>query len=172
MVEAWQFRNWQWWALLLSAPVVTWGAWPFHRSAAMNLRHRTATMDTLISIGVISAVTWSVWALVWGDAASMWGSMGSMLGMSHDNEYHVYFEVATTVTVFSRWTELVGEAVAQHVRPLKLDRGVLVVCDTRLSTTGYGRRLMGALPPMARVSSQDVLLEGLTRLTTFSTKAS
>ena len=100
MVEAWQFRNWQWWALLLSAPVVTWGAWPFHRSAAMNLRHRTATMDTLISIGVISAVAWSVWALVWGDAASMWGSMGSMLGMSHDNEYHVYFEVATTVTVF------------------------------------------------------------------------
>ena len=52
------------------------------------------------------------------------------------------------------------------------DRGVLVVCDTRLSTTGYGRRLMGALPPMAKVSSQDVLLEGLTRLTTFSTKAS
>ena len=52
------------------------------------------------------------------------------------------------------------------------DRGVLVVCDTRLSTTGYGRRLMGALPPMAKVSSQDVLLEGLTRLTTSSTKAS
>ena len=100
MVEAWQFRNWQWWALVLSIPVVTWGAWPFHRSAAMNLRHRTATMDTLISLGVIAAVAWSVWALVWGDAASMWGSMGSMLGMSHDNQYHVYFEVATTVTVF------------------------------------------------------------------------
>jgi ATP-dependent DNA helicase DinG len=52
------------------------------------------------------------------------------------------------------------------------DRGVLVVCDTRLSTTGYGRRLMAALPPMAKVSSQDVLLEGLARLTTSSTKAS
>ena len=100
MVEAWQFRNWQWWALLLSAPVVTWGAWPFHRSAAVNLRHRTATMDTLISIGVIAAVAWSVWALVWGDAAAMWGSMGAMLGMDHSDGYHVYFEVATTVTVF------------------------------------------------------------------------
>lgn len=100
MVESWQFRNWQWWALLFSAPVVTWGAWPFHRSAAVNLRHRTATMDTLISLGVIAATAWSVWALVWGDAADMWGSMGSMLDMDHGDGYHVYFEVAATVTVF------------------------------------------------------------------------
>jgi Cu+-exporting ATPase len=100
MIESWQFRNWQWWALVLSAPVVTWGAWPFHRSAAANLRHRTTTMDTLISLGVIAATAWSVWALVWGDAASMWGSMGSMLNMDHGDGYHVYFEVAATVTVF------------------------------------------------------------------------
>ena len=100
MVESWQFRNWQWWALVFSAPVVTWGAWPFHRSAVANLRHRTATMDTLISLGVIAATAWSVWALVWGDAASMWGPMGSMLGMDHSDAYHVYFEVAATVTVF------------------------------------------------------------------------
>jgi P-type Cu+ transporter len=79
---------------------VTWGAWPFHRSAAANLRHRTTTMDTLISLGVIAATAWSVWALVWGDAASMWGSMGSMLNMDHGDGYHVYFEVAATVTVF------------------------------------------------------------------------
>jgi Cu+-exporting ATPase len=100
MVESWQFRNWQWWALVFSAPVVTWGAWPFHRSAVLNLRHRTTTMDTLISLGVIAATAWSVWALVWGDAASMWGSMGSMLSMDHNDAYHVYFEVASTVTVF------------------------------------------------------------------------
>jgi Cu+-exporting ATPase len=100
MIESWQFRNWQWWALVLSAPVVTWAAWPFHRSAAANLRHRTTTMDTLISLGVIAATAWSVWALVWGDAASMWGSMGSMLNMDHGDGYHVYFEVAATVTVF------------------------------------------------------------------------
>jgi Cu+-exporting ATPase len=80
--------------------VVTWGAWPFHRSAVLNLRHRTTTMDTLISLGVIAATAWSVWALVWGDAASMWGSMGSMLSMDHSDAYHVYFEVAATVTVF------------------------------------------------------------------------
>jgi len=99
MFESMQFQNWQWWALVLSAPVVTWGAWPFHRAAVMNLRHRATTMDTLISIGVTAAVAWSVWALLWGDAASSYGSMAGMSGMSHGS-YHVYFEVAATVTVF------------------------------------------------------------------------
>jgi Cu+-exporting ATPase len=102
MFESMQFQNWQWWALVFSAPVVTWGAWPFHRAAVMNLRHRATTMDTLISIGVVAAVAWSLWALIWGDAASSYGSMGGMsgmLGMSHSS-YHVYFEVAATVTVF------------------------------------------------------------------------
>jgi Cu+-exporting ATPase len=99
MFESMQFQNWQWWALVFSAPVVTWGAWPFHRAAVMNLRHRATTMDTLISIGVTAAVAWSVWALLWGDAASSYGSMAGMSGMSHGS-YHVYFEVAATVTVF------------------------------------------------------------------------
>jgi len=99
MFESMQFQNWQWWALVLSAPVVTWGAWPFHRAAVMNLRHRATTMDTLISIGVVAAVAWSVWALLWGDAARSYGSMAGMSGMSHGS-YHVYFEVAATVTVF------------------------------------------------------------------------
>jgi Cu+-exporting ATPase len=99
MFESMQFQNWQWWALVFSAPVVTWGAWPFHRAAVMNLRHRATTMDTLISIGVVAAVAWSVWALLWGDAASSYGSMAGMSGMSHGS-YHVYFEVAATVTVF------------------------------------------------------------------------
>ena len=102
MFESMQFHNWQWWALVFSAPVVTWGAWPFHRAAVMNLRHRATTMDTLISIGVVAAVAWSLWALIWGDAASSYGSMSGMSGMegmSHSS-YHVYFEVAATVTVF------------------------------------------------------------------------
>ena len=99
MFESMQFQNWQWWALVFSAPVVTWGAWPFHRAAVMNLRHRATTMDTLISIGVVAAVAWSLWALIWGDAASSYGSMAGMSGMSHGS-YHVYFEVAATVTVF------------------------------------------------------------------------
>ena len=92
-----QFSNWQWFALALAAPVVTWGAWPFHRAALMNARHRSTTMDTLISLGIVAAVSWSVWALVWGDAAnsSVHSSMTSMSG-----GMHVYFEVAVAVTIF------------------------------------------------------------------------
>ena len=59
MIPPLQFTNWQWWAFALSTPVATWGAWPFHRVAAINARHRTANMDTLISVGVISAMAWS-----------------------------------------------------------------------------------------------------------------
>ena len=94
MVTALQFKNWQWFALLLSAPVVTWGAWPFHRAALMNARHRNTTMDTLISLGVFAATAWSVWALVWGDVTAH----SEMIGMS--GGIHVYFEVAVAVTIF------------------------------------------------------------------------
>jgi len=97
MFTALQFTNWQWYALVFSAPVVTWGAWPFHRAALMNARHRATTMDTLISLGIVAAVTWSVWALVWGHAAttSVHDSMTSM-----SSGIHVYFEVAVAVTIF------------------------------------------------------------------------
>ena len=94
MVTALQFKNWQWFALLFSAPVVTWGAWPFHRAALMNARHRNTTMDTLISLGVFAATAWSVWALVWGDVTAH----SEMTGMS--GGIHVYFEVAVAVTIF------------------------------------------------------------------------
>ncbi len=63
MIPALQFNNWQWLAFTLASPVVVWGAWPFHRAAWTNLRHGAATMDTLISVGVIAAYAWSVWAL-------------------------------------------------------------------------------------------------------------
>ena len=94
MVTALQFKNWQWFALLFSAPVVTWGAWPFHRAALMNARHRNTTMDTLISLGVFAATAWSVWALVWGDVTAHSGMTGMSGGI------HVYFEVAVAVTIF------------------------------------------------------------------------
>lgn len=94
MVTALQFKNWQWFALLFSAPVVTWGAWPFHRAALMNARHRNTTMDTLISLGVFAATAWSVWALIWGDVTAHSGMTGMSGGI------HVYFEVAVAVTIF------------------------------------------------------------------------
>ena len=99
MVEAWQFHNWQWWAMALSAPVVTWCAWPFHQTMLKNARHGTSTMDTLISVGIIAATAWSVWAVVWGDALSVHAMEGMSMG-SGSGTSHVYFEVGATVTLF------------------------------------------------------------------------
>src|ERR1700754_3745045 len=66
MIPALQVTYWQWLSLTLAAPVVIWGAWPFHRAAWANLRHGTATMDTLISMGTLAALGWSVYAVLSG----------------------------------------------------------------------------------------------------------
>lgn len=68
MVPGWQFDYWQWVSLMLTAPVVTWGAWPFHAAAARGARHGAATMDTLVSLGTLAAFLWSLYALVFGGA--------------------------------------------------------------------------------------------------------
>lgn len=68
MVPAFQFTHWQWASLALASPVIVWGAWPFHRAAWLNLRHGSATMDTLISVGTIAAFVWSLYALFFGTA--------------------------------------------------------------------------------------------------------
>ena len=99
MVESFQFDGWQWWAMALAAPVVTWCAWPFHRTAFKNALHGASSMDTLISVGVIAATAWSVWAMVFGDALDSAHSMGGM-SMDMSGQSHVYFEVGATVTAF------------------------------------------------------------------------
>ena len=96
MIPALQVANWQWWSLALATPVVFWGAYPFHRATWMNLRHGKATMDTLISIGTLSAYFWSLYELL-ANQAGVTG-MDGMTGMGGMPE--VYFEVATAVTVF------------------------------------------------------------------------
>ena len=106
MISNLEFRNWQWLALALSAPVVTWGAWPFHRAALMNARHRSTTMDTLISIGVFASTAWSVWAIIWGDAVeniyrgSAHSTNMTSMTMKSGDSTHIYLEVAVAVTVF------------------------------------------------------------------------
>ncbi|MCK1823690.1 copper-translocating P-type ATPase, partial [Streptomyces sp. XM83C] len=101
MVPDLQFDNWQWLCLTLTAPVVVWGALPFHRAAWTNARHGAATMDTLVSLGTLAAFGWSLWALFFGDAG--------MPGMRHGFEFTVsreagssalYLEAAAGVTAF------------------------------------------------------------------------
>jgi len=101
MIPALQFTYWQWASLTLAAPVVVWGAWPFHKAAWTNLRHGTTTMDTLVSMGVLAAFGWSLYALFLGTAG--------MPGMTHpfeltiertDGAGNIYLEAAAGVTTF------------------------------------------------------------------------
>jgi Cu+-exporting ATPase len=98
MISPLQFDNWQWLALQLATPVVVWGAWPFHRAAWVNLRHGAATMDTLISLGVLAAFAWSMYALFLGDAGMTGMTMHLSFTASSGDE--LYLETASVVTTF------------------------------------------------------------------------
>jgi Cu+-exporting ATPase len=101
MAPALQFDNWQWLALTLAAPVVVWGGWPFHRGAWRNLRHGTATMDTLISVGTLAAFGWSLYALFFGDAGDPAMRMSFAFTISRRGRAdEIYLEVAAGVIVF------------------------------------------------------------------------
>jgi Cu+-exporting ATPase len=101
MIEPLQFENWQWLALQLATPVVLWAGWPFHQAAWRNLRHGAATMDTLISVGTLAALGWSLAALFFLDAGMAGMTMPFELvterGAASD---HIYLEVAAVVTTF------------------------------------------------------------------------
>jgi len=101
MIPALQFTYWQWASLALAAPVIVWGAWPFHKAAWANLRQGAATMDTLISMGTSAAFLWSLYALFFGTAGTP--------GMTHPFEFalapsdgaaNIYLEVGAGVTMF------------------------------------------------------------------------
>jgi Cu+-exporting ATPase len=101
MVPALQFQYWQWLSLTLAAPVVVWGAAPFHVAAWRNLRHGAATMDTLISVGTLAAFGWSIYALFWGGAGVAGMTMPFSLAVSRGSgQDEIYLEVASAVTTF------------------------------------------------------------------------
>ncbi|MHB1064071.1 MAG: heavy metal translocating P-type ATPase [Georgenia sp.] len=101
MIEPLQFDNWQWLSLTLAAPVVVWGAWPFHRAAWINAKHAAATMDTLISVGVLAALGWSLYALFVGAAGDNNMRMPfNLLPQRGGGTHEIYLEVAAAVTVF------------------------------------------------------------------------
>ncbi len=102
MVPAWQFTGWQWVVAAITIPVVTWGAWPFHRAAFAAGRHGSTTMDTLVSLGVIASTLWSWWALLWGGAgtAGMRMQMSLIPRAAHAGHAEIYFEGACMIVVF------------------------------------------------------------------------
>ena len=98
LVPSIRFPYWQWLLIALAAPVVTWAAWPFYRAAIKSARHGTSTMDTLVSIGILSATGWSLYAMFWRDtnhaAQSLWFVIVHQAGGA------IYIDVAAGVTTF------------------------------------------------------------------------
>lgn len=146
MVPALQFRGWQWLVALLSLPVVTWGAWPFHRAAARAARHGASTMDTLVSLGVIAATVWSWWALLFGGAGQLGMTMHPSLwpaaSAGHAGTPELYFEVGAVVTTFlliGRYAEERARRRAGDALRALLDLGAKDV--TVLGPDGAGRRV-------------------------------
>ncbi|MCY7396715.1 MAG: heavy metal translocating P-type ATPase [Nocardioides sp.] len=135
MVPGLQLDHWQWLSLILAAPVVLWGALPFHRAAWTNLRHGTTTMDTLVSMGTLAAFGWSLWALFLGTAGET--------GMRHPFELtvqrtsgadHIYLEAAAGVTTFllaGRWFEARSKRQAGAALRALLELGVRDVAVLR-----------------------------------------
>lgn len=140
MVPALQFTNWQWLSLTLAAPVIVWGAWPFHRAAAINLRHGAFTMDTLVSLGTSAAFLWSLYALFFGHAG--------MPGMTHGFEFSlspsdgagdIYLEAAAGVTTFillGRYFEARSKRTAGAALRSLLELGAKDVAVLRGSVDG------------------------------------
>ncbi|MDF3043952.1 MAG: carbonate dehydratase [Ornithinibacter sp.] len=156
MVPALQFDNWQWVSLTLASPVVVWGALPFHRAAWANLRHRAATMDTLISVGVGSAYLWSLWALLFTDAGMTGMRMPFDLlpSRSGDGEAQIYLEVAAAVTTFiiaGRYLEARAKRASGAALRALLDMGAKEVSVLRDGPGGPAETRM----PVARLQVGD-----------------
>ncbi len=170
MMPAWQFTYWQWLSLTLAAPVVVWGGWPFHIATWTNLRHRAVTMDTLISIGTLSAFGWSIYALFWGHAG--------MPGMTHpfaltiartDGSGNIYLEAAAGVTTFliaGRYLEARAKRQAGAALRTLLDMGAK---DVSVRRDGAERRIpieqlrVGddfVVRPGEKIAADGVVLEG------------
>ena len=154
MIPALQFAGWQWVVTALALPVATWAAWPFHRAAVRAARHGASTMDTLVSLGIIAATGWSLWALLLGGAGEIGLRMTPTLipARAHDGMAapELYFEVAAVVTAFllaGRYAEHRARRRAGDALRALLDLGAQ---DVALLVDGVERRV-----PVSRLRVGD-----------------
>jgi Cu+-exporting ATPase len=167
MVMAWHFRGWEWLALALTTPIVFWGGYPFHKAALNSARHRTSTMDTLVSIGTLSAYIWSAFVVIGGGLAH---------GPAHGPEGalgHVYFEVAAAVTVFllaGRYSEAKAKRSAGAALRALLSLGAkdaVVVRGDNEERIPAGELVVGdviVVRPGERVATDGVVIDGASAL--------
>src|SRR4051794_40329731 len=174
MIPPLQFTYWQWLCLVLAAPVVAYGGWPFHRAAWVNLRHGATTMDTLVSVGTLAAFGWSVWALFLGTAG--------VPGMEHpfswtvarsDGAGMIYLEAAagvTTLILLGRWFETRARRRAGAALRALLELGardVAVLRDGREVRVPVEQLVVGdafVVRPGERVATDGVVVEGLSAI--------
>ena len=168
MVPAFMFDGWQWVALVLTTPVVLVSGWEFHRNAAVNLLNRAVTMDTLVSIGTLTAYLWSVWALVMLDAANLHGGMRLNVTGLPD----VYLETAAaivTLILLGRWFEhrAKGRSSQAIAKLLTLGARTATLVDGReveVAALVVGDRVQ--VRPGERIPVDAVIVEGRTSLDT------
>ncbi|MGW8718380.1 heavy metal translocating P-type ATPase [Streptomyces althioticus] len=170
MIPPLQFDNWQWLSLTLAAPVVVWGAAPFHRAAWTNLRHGAATMDTLVSVGTLAAFGWSLWALFLGDAGEPGMRHPFELTVSRaDGASMIYLEVAAGVTAFillGRYLEARSKRQAGAALRALLELGakdVTVLRDGREVRVPAERLAVGdrfVVRPGEKIATDGTVVEG------------
>ncbi|WP_261675061.1 cation-translocating P-type ATPase [Streptomyces lusitanus] len=170
MIPPLQFDNWQWLSLTLAAPVVVWGAAPFHRAAWTNVRHGAATMDTLVSVGTLAAFGWSLWALFLGDAGEPGMRHPFELTVSRaDGASMIYLEVAAGVTAFillGRYLEARSKRQAGAALRALLELGakdVTVLRDGREVRVPAERLAVGdrfVVRPGEKIATDGTVVEG------------
>lgn len=179
MIPALQFTGWQWVVTALALPVVTWAAWPFHRAAFRAARHGASTMDTLVSIGIIAATGWSLWALLLGGAGELGLVMTPSLwprdSMGMDEVPELYFEVAAVVTTFllaGRYAEHRSRRRAGDALRALLDLGakdVSLLVDGTERRVPVDRLVVGdefVVRPGEKVATDGVVVSGTSALDT------
>ena len=170
MIPPLQFDYWQWISLALAAPVVAWGALPFHRAAWTNLRHGAATMDTLVSLGVGAAFVWSLYALFLGGAGDPGMRMSfHVLPSQGAGNSEIYLEVAAAVTTFillGRYFEIRAKSRSSQALTALLSLGakdVTVVSDGRERTIAIDELAVGdhfLVRPGEKVATDGRVING------------
>ena len=176
MIPALQFTGWQWVVTALALPVVTWAAWPFHRAAFRAARHGASTMDTLVSIGIIAATGWSLWALFFGGAGELGLNMTPSLWPRAEVGMDIpelYFEVAAVVTTFllaGRYAEHRSRRRAGDALRTLLDLGakdVALLVDGTEHRVPVDRLVVGdqfVVRPGEKVATDGVVVSGTSAL--------
>ena len=173
MTPALQFPAWQWVCLALTLPVVFWCGFGFHRAAWVNLKHGATTMDTLISMGSLASLGWSLWALIWGDAGRV-GMRHHMTWRLSSSQTHaagsLYLEAAVGVIMFilaGRYIEHRSRAEAGSALQALFDMRPTIVhlltsdgteVERPIAALGVGERFV--VRPGERVSADGTVVEG------------